>query len=357
MERGRKMRRNVEALPSGPALGSWKLGGDSYWPEQPHTDSLKLIDAAIRGGIDHFDTAQVYGNGRSEQLLGQRLRKVEPPPFIATKLFPCPPSSVGKKIELSLKRLGREKIDLLYIHWPAGERDLRPLMDALESERLRGRIGLIGVSNFSVPEMEQITEAGRIDVCQIGHSLLWRLPKMRIIPWCKVHDIPLVAYSPLAQGLLAKPELLSPGSKALPFRNGDSRNRLLLLDRRIRPGVEAFFGEFIALTRQYQQLSPAQWALIWSFSQREIASVVIGTGKREHIEEAITAWSTWSAWKGEDPESASRDPSMQNKILAGLEDASERFFQYLVESLQPKDWENIFGHRPGKKEKSTWPAE
>lgn len=340
-----------QVIPEGPALGCWKLGGDAYWPAQTHTDSLKVIDAAIRGGIHHIDTAQVYGNGRSEQLLGQRLRRVDPPPIIATKILPCPPDILEKKINRSLKRLGREKIDILYIHWPAGEKDLRPLMEALEAQRTRGRIGLIGVSNFPVHEMEEISQAGRIDICQVGHSLLWRLPELRIIPWCREQQIPVAAYAPLAQGLLARPEQLLPwlsDNTAPPFQESDRRNDLLLLKKELRPGLSAFFETFRRLTdhreegKEHQKpvLSPAQWSLLWSFTRPFLHSVIIGAGRRKHLEEAL------EAWKSRDCINEQMYPGGMAETLLDLEAASAAFLHFLKERPEMADWENIFGHRP-----------
>jgi aryl-alcohol dehydrogenase-like predicted oxidoreductase len=312
--------REKNAVPPGIGLGTWQLGDDPYWPGQGHTDSLKVIDAALRAGITHFDTAQVYGNGRSEQLLGQRLKKQTGRLFIATKVFPCPPEQVEKKISLSLKRLFRAYIDLLYIHWPAGEKDLRPMMEVLEGERRKGRIRCIGVSNFSVPQMEKISDAGKIDACQTAHSLIWRTAEEEIIPWCGKKGIQVIAYSPLGQGVLAG--RFSDGN--IPA--DDPRSRLLPLHTGLR-------GELTRLLAVLHQeagragLPPGKTALAWTLSKPFLHGAVIGARNRTQLEEAASA----------------RDTLPGNDALERLDEASSRFSRAMKDAGVRGD-DNIFGH-------------
>ncbi len=312
--------REIITVPSGLGLGTWQLGDDPYWPGQRHTDSLKVIDAALRAGILHFDTAQVYGNGRSEQLLGQRLKKQTGRLFIASKIFPCPPEHIEKKISLSLKRLFRTCIDLLYIHWPAGEKDLRPMMEALEGERRKGRIKLIGVSNFSVPQMEKISEAGRIDACQTAHSLMWRSAEEEIIPWCGKRGIPVIAYSPLGQGILAGrfPDGNIPAD--------DPRSRLLPLARGLR-GELSLLLEVLQHEAGQAGIPPGRCALAWTLSKAILRGAVTGARSRAQFEEAASA----------------RNTILKTDALRRLDEASSRFNRAMKESGIEGD-DNIFGH-------------
>ena len=102
-----------------------------------------------------------------------------------------------------LRRLRRDWLDLFYIHWPKTGLDLRPMMEALEALRAQGKIRFIGVSNFSVTNMENASQGGRIDAHQLCYNLLWRYPETEIIPWCSAHGVALVTYSSIAQGLLS----------------------------------------------------------------------------------------------------------------------------------------------------------
>src|SRR3972149_8603641 len=110
--------------------------------------------------------------------------------------------------------------------------DLRPMMEALETERTRGRIRLIGVSNFSVRDMESVHEVGRIDACQFCYNLLWRHPERDVIPYCREHGITLVSYSSIAQGLLGD-TLKGPER----FPQGDARRATLYYLPKVWPHV------------------------------------------------------------------------------------------------------------------------
>jgi myo-inositol catabolism protein IolS len=316
-------------IPPGLGLGTWQFGDDPYWPGQKQTDTLKTIDAALRAGIRHFDTAQVYGNGRSEQQLGQRLhhwRKTVEKPFIAGKILPCDPDELSKRLELSCRRLFCTQIDLLYIHWPQPAADLRPFMEALEKQRSIGRIGLIGVSNFSSLQMQELQEAGTIDACQFGHSLLWRTAEEEIVPWCRSHEVATVAYSPLCQGILA--------TGKIPKKN-DLRSRLIPM----HPRVEQAAGELLAILREESlkpELSMAGIALAWSLSRPFLDATVVGARTREQLETAAAA----------------REINLPEKTVKILDEASETFQKSMKELLGLKPEENMFGHRPGRRRRA-----
>lgn len=202
-------------LPEGPprspfgAMGCWNFGGD-YWRKQSREVHRKTLLAALESGITHFDTAPAYGNGESEQLLGQLLKKelLKKNPetrkrlTVSTKFFPTLPENVRKGLKRSLGRLLLDYIDIYYIHWPNEKCDMAGIMGELEIAREEGLIRSIGVSNFSVKQMEEVMKYGKPDYCQTGYSLLWRYPEEGVLPWCRREGIKAVAYSPLAQGLL-----------------------------------------------------------------------------------------------------------------------------------------------------------
>lgn len=109
-------------------------------------------------------------------------------------------AAVLAEVDGSLK-VRADFIDLDDIHWPRA-RDMRPVMEGLETARAQGKIGAIGVSNFNVAQMEQVSEVGRIAVHQMGYNLLWRYAEVEALPYCRDHDIAVVAYSPLGHGIL-----------------------------------------------------------------------------------------------------------------------------------------------------------
>lgn len=312
----------MKGQPHGIGLGTWCFGDDPYWPGQKHTDSLKCLDAALRLGIGHFDTAQVYGNGRAEQLLGQRIRLSEKQPLVATKLFPCPPSSVPKRIEISRKRLFLDSIDIVYIHWPKPGHDLRPMMEALEKERSLGRIGSIGVSNFSVQEMIDLSNAGNIDICQSAYSLLWRNPERELLPYCRQNKITCVAYSPLAQGLLSGKY----PTGELPEQ--DPRQRILPADPSLRELLAHFLSDFLALAAELS-LSPVILALAWVLAQKDFQALVAGARNRAQCELIVEAGTH----------------QLSNESITTLTRLSDQFWDYTEQQLGIAASDDIFGHR------------
>ncbi len=182
-------------------FGSWALGGE-YWGPQNHQDSVRALHRALTLGVNHFDTAPVYGKGRSEQILGQQLKKIRRTCIIATKAFYSSPEKMKASLETSLRRLLSDYVDIFYIHWPLGEADMRPGMEMLEGLRQEGRIRAIGVSNFTVEQIRMVEEAGRVDVYQGGYNMLWTSPEDRILPFLREKEIAFVPYAVLGQGLL-----------------------------------------------------------------------------------------------------------------------------------------------------------
>ena len=114
----------------------------------------------------------------------------------------CSIEGIEKKIDLSLKRLNTEYIDIMYIHWPSDAETIKKAVNILEKARKSGKIRHTGISNFSVSEMKTALNEGKIDFHQTGYSLLWRESEKEIIPFCRKNNISVIAYSFLAQGLL-----------------------------------------------------------------------------------------------------------------------------------------------------------
>ena len=181
------------------------MGGSFYGLDHQNregeADILEALVAALENGVTHFDTAEGYGNGYSERLLGRfisadstRRERI----FLASKanLDDISVQAIHKAIDGSRERLQTDVIDLYYLHWPRTGKDMRPWMEGLETARQQGKIRAIGVSNFSVSQMEQIAEVGQIDAYQLGYNLLWRFGEKDIIPYCVAHGISLVSTVP-----------------------------------------------------------------------------------------------------------------------------------------------------------------
>jgi aryl-alcohol dehydrogenase-like predicted oxidoreductase len=263
------------------ALGTWAFGDDTYWGRQSHTDSIRTLHTALRAGIRHFDTAQAYGNGRSEQFLGQQLYRLRSEYdrsslLLATKINTFDPKAVERRVIASLRRLQTDYLDIVYLHWPRTGTDLRPIFESLEELRRRGIIIFIGASNLTLPLLQTVSEAARIDICQFSYSLLWRIPESGIIPYCREHDIITAGYSPLAQGLLA--------GRRIP--QDDPRNGLLFLDAENRLRTKTIRSAAASIASQ-SGMTPAQTALSWISRSGNIDTMVLGARTRRQLEEDL----------------------------------------------------------------------
>ncbi len=268
----------VRIGPGGVAHAPLGMGGSFYGVGQysgaMDEALLGAMEAAFARGISHFDTANGYGNGHSERLIG-RFITAEPDRreqlFLASKVNQDEISAEAmlRAIDTSRERLQSDTLDLYYIHWPRTGQDMRPWMDGLETARQQGKIRAVGVSNFSVEQMQQLAEVGRIDACQIGYNLLWRFPERDVIPYCIENDIAVVCYSAIAHGILA-----GRYARQLDFAPEDQRNRILLFREDVWPklyeAVEAFKTIADEAGRSLHHL-----AICWLLHQAGVKSVLV----------------------------------------------------------------------------------
>lgn len=200
---------------------------------QDDKDSLDALEASIEAGWTHWDTAAVYGNRHSERLCGQVLKGCRDKIFLATKGFLSKkPKTIIESLYKSLECLGTDYVDLFYIHWPVPGLDMRPHFALLEEERKKGTLRAIGVSNFAVEDMQQVSEVSRIDAHQLCYSLYWRQLEKTVIPYCRKNNIDIVAYSPLAQGILT-----GKFSQQPTFIEGDNRPNVVFFEKEIWPKI------------------------------------------------------------------------------------------------------------------------
>ena len=189
-------------------MGTWQAGKD-MWVGIDDAESTRAIKAAYDAGITTFDTAEVYGNGHSEKIVGNALKDVRDKVVIATKVFSnhLQYHQVIDACHGSLKNLNTDYIDLYQIHWPPGsfgakKVPLEETMRAMTDLKAQGKIRTIGVSNFSRSQLEDAATYGTIDSLQPPYSLFWRKVETDAMPYCLENNITLLAYSSMAQGLL-----------------------------------------------------------------------------------------------------------------------------------------------------------
>jgi aryl-alcohol dehydrogenase-like predicted oxidoreductase len=196
-------------------LGTWQWGDTSIWQYgRSHTraDVEAAYAAARAGGITFFDTAEVYGGGLSEAILGPLVSQDRNPVVVATKFAPLPgrwtARAVARALEASLARLGLPRVDLYQVHWPYSLMRLDTLINALADQLQAGKIRAIGISNYSARGMRRahalLARRGiQLAANQVHHSLLYRKPERNgVLAACRELDVQLIAYSPLEQGVL-----------------------------------------------------------------------------------------------------------------------------------------------------------
>ncbi|MFN6469878.1 MAG: aldo/keto reductase [Nostoc sp. SerVER01] len=189
-------------------MGTWQAG-KRMWVGIEDADSIKTIRAAFEAGITTIDTAEVYGQGHSEKIVAEAISDVRHQVVYATKVFAnhLKYEQVIQACERSLTNLKTDYIDLYQIHWPSGAFNseivaIEETMSALNFLKEQGKIRAIGVSNFSSVQLAEAASYGRIDSLQPPYSLFWRQVEKDALPYCIEHNISILAYSPLAQGLL-----------------------------------------------------------------------------------------------------------------------------------------------------------
>lgn len=210
-------------------MGTWQAG-KKMWLGIEDSETTKAIRVAFEAGITTIDTAEVYGEGHSEQIVAQALSDVRDRVVYATKVFAnhLKYNQVLEACALSLKNLKTNYIDLYQIHWPSGNfnSEIVPIeetMSALNELKQQGKIRAIGVSNFSRAQLEEAAQYGRIDSLQPPYSLFWRQVERDAMAYCIENNISILAYSPLAQGLLTGK--FGPGHKFDPADNR-AKNKL-----------------------------------------------------------------------------------------------------------------------------------
>jgi len=190
-------------------LGTWQFGSREwgYGTRYAETEAGEIARRAVGLGINLFDTAEIYGFGRSERILGDAIASEREQVFVATKVFPVAPvpAVIAWRASSSAHRLGVTEIDLYQIHWPNPVVPLRTQMKGMRHLRDRGLIRHVGVSNFSLGRWQAAERVlgGPVLTNQVRLSLVDRRPLRGMTAWADEHGHVVMAYSPLAQGLLS----------------------------------------------------------------------------------------------------------------------------------------------------------
>ncbi len=275
------------------AMGCWALAGDATWGPQDESDALATIHAALDAGVNFFDTAEAYGDGSSELLLGKALTGRRREAVIASKVSGnhLAPDELRQACECSLRRLNTDYLDLYQIHWANQEIPLAETVGALEGLRTEGKVRAFGVCNFGVGDLTDLLAVGPCATNQLPYSLLWRAIEYDIKQKCSDNGIGILCYSPLMQGLLA-----GKFATADEVPVGRARTRHFSKDRpQARHGEVGCEQETFAALEQIRRISAqvdvpmAQVALAWLAQQPGVTSILAGARTPDQIHDNVQA--------------------------------------------------------------------
>lgn len=276
--------RNIDLPVSPLCLGTWAFGGDAWWGKQEDQDSVGVLDAVIKEGINIFDTAPVYGRGRSERIIGNYLqkRKIRDKVTLATKLglswqgakisHNLTKKRMLEEVDESRKRLETDYFDLYQVHWPDPNTSIKEIAEVMLSLLNKGITKAVGVSNFSLEELREFIKYCPLHCLQPQYSMFVRDIEEEIIPFCQNNDIAIISYAPLYSGLLTGKfffgEIKVPDDTNRRLKKKDLQEPRFSINKDILNRLKKI------ATKYNKTLS--QLVINWNFSQKGITSAIVG---------------------------------------------------------------------------------
>lgn len=265
-------------------LGTWVFGG--RWGGAEDADSAAAVHAAIDAGVNWIDTADIYGQGRAERIVGRVVRERGDEVLVATKGgVAWEQTADGLRIwreargdylrmacERSLRALGLDHIDLYQVHWPVPGVEAAETMEALLDLQRRGLVRALGVSNYARADLEAAAAVGRFESYQPGYHMMRREVEAAELPWCAEHGVGVIAYGPLAHGLFT-----GRMDETTRFPENDWRSVSEFFTDEAYPHRVAATVELAALAeRAGRPGGLAELAVMWVLRRPEVTAAIIG---------------------------------------------------------------------------------
>jgi aryl-alcohol dehydrogenase-like predicted oxidoreductase len=280
-------------------FGAWAIGGSGWefaWGGQDDSDSIAAIHEALDAGINWIDTAAVYGLGHSEEVVGRALEGMSIRPYVFTKCSmvwderrqigqSLKADSIRRECEASLRRLKVDAIDLYQIHWPNPEEDIEEGWATMANLKQEGKVRHIGVSNFNVGQMERANAIAPITSLQPPYSLIHREVDEEILPWAGRQGIGVIAYSPMASGLLTG-AMTRERIEQLPaddWRRNHRDYQEPRLSRNLR------LVRLLKAIGAHHGRAPAEVAVAWVLHNRAVTGAIVGARKPGQISGVVGA--------------------------------------------------------------------
>lgn len=270
------------------SFGAWAAGGVG-WGEVDDRESIASLQKAVDLGMTVVDTAPIYGFGHSEVVVGRALKGIRDRVLLVTKAGLVWDSerqvrtddsraTLLREVEDSLRRLDVDVIDLYLVHWPDGKTPVEEILATLQEIRDSGKIRWFGLSNFGADDLRKAADLGGVHAVQLGYNLLQREAEQDVLPLCREQGWPVMAYSPLAQGLLT-----GRFRRDLALPEGDVRrnNPLFAPDRYSRSLDVVDRLRSLASERGRTLL---ELAVGWVLRQEPLATAICGARTPEQVE-------------------------------------------------------------------------
>lgn len=265
-------------------MGCWSAGGD-YFGSVEDRDSIACIRTYLEHGINTFDTAEIYGMGRAERVLGMALKDTDRGKCtVFSKVWTAHYEAVKMEeaCDASLQRMGLDYLDVYFLHYPpTGDISIGQVMENMNALKEKGKIKCIGVSNFSLELLQEALKYGEIDVIQPCYNLLWRYIDKDILPFCNEHGIAVIPYSTLAQGLLT-------GRFTSTTKITGGRTKAALFQPGVYEKCLTVTQKLVALGEKYGY-NAAQVCVNWLVHNKAITAPIVGGANPQHAQENINA--------------------------------------------------------------------
>ncbi|MGZ4287391.1 MAG: aldo/keto reductase [Solirubrobacteraceae bacterium] len=280
-------------------FGAWAIGGGDWehgWGPQDDEQSIAAIHHALEQGLNWIDTAAAYGFGHSEEVVGRALQGLSERPYVFTKasLLEGPArrvvhslkrDSILREAHASLERLGVDAIDLHQIHWPIPDEDIEEGWSALAELKQQGLVRHIGVSNFDVEQLRRIQQIAPVETLQPQYSLIERDIERAILPYTREHEIGVIAYSPMASGMLTG-AMTREHAATLPetdWRKHDRRFNEPQLSQNLE------LVERLKAVADRHDTVPGAVAIAWTLRNPAVAGAIVGFRSREQVDPLLDA--------------------------------------------------------------------
>ena len=285
-------------------FGAWAIGGGDWqfgWGSQDDNDSIAAIQRALDLGINWIDTAAVYGLGHSEEVVARALEGRSTKPYIFTKCSmvwskkfwskdsqisrSLKRDSIRKELEASLHRLQIDTVDLYQIHWPDPEQDIEEGWETLAKLQEEGKVRYIGVSNFSVLQMERAAKIAPITSLQPPYSMLNRAVESEILPYCAQHNIGVINYSPMVSGLLTG---AMTKERVAQFPDDDwRRNNARFKEPQLSRNLKLV--ELLREIGKPHGRGPGEVAIAWTLRQSAVTAAIVGARSAKQVDGIVGA--------------------------------------------------------------------